>query len=148
MSVYLDCNATAPVRPQAAEAVARALAAGGNASSVHRAGRGARAAIETARQQVAGLVEGSASRVIFTSGGTEANALAIESAVAAGSRRLLISAAEHDCVRQTATGLGSRGRVVAGGRRGPRQSALDDGPAGALGHRRWPALRGPDAGQQ
>lgn len=102
MSVYLDCNATAPVRPEAAEAVARALAAGGNASSIHKAGRGARAAIETAREQVAALVEAAASRVVFTSGGTEANALAIGSAVAAGSRRLLISTAEHDSVRQTA----------------------------------------------
>lgn len=107
MSVYLDCNATAPVRPEAAEAVARALMAGGNASSVHKAGRGARATLEEARGQVAALVEGAASRLVFTSGGTEANALAIGSAVAAGSRRLLISAAEHDCVRQTATASGA-----------------------------------------
>ncbi|MBF0250958.1 MAG: cysteine desulfurase, partial [Alphaproteobacteria bacterium] len=46
---YMDCNATAPVRPEAAEAVANALAAGGNPSSVHAWGRAARALVETAR---------------------------------------------------------------------------------------------------
>lgn len=106
MSVYLDCNATAPVRPEVMEAVARALASGGNPSSVHGFGRRARAAMETARGQVAELVGGSPGRTIFTSGGTEANALAIASAVAAGSRRLLISTAEHDCVRHSATASG------------------------------------------
>ncbi|NEX92595.1 cysteine desulfurase, partial [Caulobacter sp. 17J65-9] len=51
--VYLDYNATAPIRPEAAEAVARALAIGGNPSSVHAAGRAARAAVEDARARVA-----------------------------------------------------------------------------------------------
>ena len=54
--VYLDYNATAPVRPQAAEAVARAFAVGGNPSSVHAAGRSARAIVEHARNEVAALV--------------------------------------------------------------------------------------------
>lgn len=101
-SVYLDYNATAVVRPEAAEAVAHALAVGGNPSSVHAAGRAARAMVEQARGEVAALIAAPASTVIFTSGGTEANALAIESAVAAGSRRLLVSAIEHDSVAETA----------------------------------------------
>jgi cysteine desulfurase len=106
MSVYLDYNATAPVRPQAAEAVAHALALGGNPSSVHAAGRAARALVEQARAEVAALIAAPASTVVFTSGGTEANALAIESAVAAGSRRLIVSAIEHDSVRETARASG------------------------------------------
>lgn len=105
--VYLDCNATAPVRPEAAEAVARALMSVGNPSSVHAAGRRARATVEEARAQVAALVGGSPARTVFTGGGTEANALAVASAVAAGSRRLLISACEHDCVRASAQASGA-----------------------------------------
>ncbi len=105
--VYLDNNATAPVRPQAREAVIAALSLVGNPSSVHGAGRAARAVVETAREAVAALISVPASTVIFTSGGTEANALAIESAVASGSRRLLIGATEHDCVTQTALASGA-----------------------------------------
>jgi cysteine desulfurase len=101
-SVYLDYNATAPIRPEALAAAGEAMVLGGNPSSVHAAGRAARALIEAAREQVAALIGGPASTVVFTSGGTEANALAVESAVAAGSRRLLIGATEHDCVRATA----------------------------------------------
>jgi cysteine desulfurase len=106
-TVYLDYNATAPVRPEAAEAAMRAMALGGNPSSVHAAGRAARAVVEAARGQVASLVGASPASVVFTSGGTEANALAIDSAVAAGSRRLMISATEHDCVAATAEASGA-----------------------------------------
>ena len=101
-AVYLDYNATAPVRPEAAAAVARALEVGGNPSSVHAAGRAARARVEEAREDVARLIAAPASTVVFTSGGTEANALAIDSAVLAGSRRLLVSAIEHDSVLEPA----------------------------------------------
>jgi cysteine desulfurase len=101
-SIYLDYNATAPIRPEALAAATDAMARGGNPSSVHAAGRAARALVEAAREQVATLIGAPASTVIFTSGGTEANALAVESAVAAGSRRLLVSAIEHDSVRATA----------------------------------------------
>lgn len=104
--VYLDYNATAPVRPEAREAMARALDVGGNPSSIHAAGRAARALVEQARVDVAELIAAPASTVIFTSGGTEANALTIESVVAAGSRRLLISAIEHDSVQETSRVLG------------------------------------------
>ena len=101
-SVYLDHNATAAVRPQARAAMAYALEHVGNPSSIHAAGRAARALVETAREQVAALIGAPASTVVFTSGGTEANALAIESAVAAGARRLIVSAIEHDSVQETA----------------------------------------------
>ena len=101
-AVYLDYNATAPVRPEALEAMIRVLAQTGNPSSVHAAGRGARALVEQARTDIAALVGGPASTVVFTSGGTEANALAIDSAVATGSKRLIVSTIEHDCVLETA----------------------------------------------
>lgn len=109
---YLDYNASAPVRPEAAEAVARALSAGGNPSSVHAVGRAAHALIEQARTQVAALIGGPASTVVFTSGGTEANALALESAVAAGSRRLIVSAVEHDSVLEGARATGAAVEVA------------------------------------
>lgn len=102
MSVYLDYNASAPVRPQAAEAMARALAVGGNPSSVHATGRAARAAVETARADVSALVGVKVGSVTFVSGGTEANALAIESARLAGFERLIVSAADHDAVVENA----------------------------------------------
>jgi len=105
-AVYLDYNATAPVRPQAQAAVARALASAGNPSSVHAAGRAARALVEQARTEVAALIGAPASTVVFTSGGTEANSLAIESAVAAGARRLIVSAIEHDSVLEPARASG------------------------------------------
>jgi cysteine desulfurase len=107
VSIYLDHNATTPVRPEAAAAVARALAQGGNPSSVHAAGRAARAVVEQARDAIAALIAAPASTVVFTSGGTEANALAIESAVAAGSRRLIVSAVEHDSVLEGAKASGA-----------------------------------------
>lgn len=92
---YLDWNATTPVRPEAAAAVAHALTLSGNPSSVHRAGRDARRLLERARAEVAVLVGVGADDVVFTSGGTEANALALR---AFPSRRLLVSAVEHDSV--------------------------------------------------
>lgn len=98
-TAYLDWNATAPVRQEAAAAVAGALATTGNPSSVHRAGRAARRVLNEARDAVAALVHARADEIVFTSGGSEANALAL-----AGfpGRRLLISAIEHDSVRGNA----------------------------------------------
>lgn len=80
----------------------------GNPSSVHAEGRAARARLEAARASVARLAGSPPASVTFTSGGTEANVLALRSAVAAGSRRILISAIEHDCVRETALSAGVR----------------------------------------
>jgi cysteine desulfurase len=106
-SVYLDYNATAPIRPEAEQAVLHALRTGGNPSSVHASGRAARAIVERAREQVAALVGARPADVIFTSGGTEANAIAIESAVlGAGCRRLIIGATEHPSVIETAMATG------------------------------------------
>ena len=102
MSVYLDYNATAKVRPEAVVAVARALDVGGNPSSIHAAGRAARALLDAARSEVAALVAAPAERVTFLSGGTEASALAIESALAAGHDRIIVGATEHEAVVETA----------------------------------------------
>ncbi|MBL8665570.1 MAG: aminotransferase class V-fold PLP-dependent enzyme [Candidatus Odyssella sp.] len=100
--VYLDYNATAPVRPEAAAAVAEALAATGNPSSVHRFGRAARRRVEDAREQVAALIGAAPAEIVFTGGGTEANALAL---AGAGRARILVSAIEHDSVLAPAVAL-------------------------------------------
>jgi cysteine desulfurase len=93
---YLDHNATSPLRPAAFEAMVAALRAVGNPSSVHQAGRRVRALVETARRQVAALAGALPAEVVFTSGGTEANNMALSGA---GRRRVLASAVEHDSVR-------------------------------------------------
>jgi cysteine desulfurase len=104
--VYLDHCATSPLRPEARTAMTAAFDVVGNPSSVHADGRAARALLEQARGQVASLAGAKPASVTFTSGGTEANVLAVRSAVAAGSRRLLVSAIEHDCVREAALASG------------------------------------------
>src|ERR1700733_5863606 len=99
---YLDHNATSPLRPEARDAMSRALNICGNPSSVHRGGRAARAIVEEARRRVASFVHALPERVIFTSGGTEATALAIWGAVQGASEaearitRIFVSAIEHD----------------------------------------------------
>jgi cysteine desulfurase len=93
---YLDYNATAPLREEVREAVIAALDLKGNPSSVHAEGRAARAAIEGAREKVGQLVGARPEDVIFTSGGTEANALAL--AQAGEEWRLFVSAIEHPSV--------------------------------------------------
>ncbi len=98
-AVYLDYNASAPVRPEAKAALADALAMAGNASSMHRFGRLARRRLEDAREAVAALVGARAERVVFTSGGTESNNLALCGARRA---RALVSAGEHDSVLNAA----------------------------------------------
>ncbi|MGF7160186.1 cysteine desulfurase [Rhodoligotrophos appendicifer] len=109
MRSYLDHNATSPLRPEARAAMIAALDAGGNASSVHREGQLARSVVETARAQVAALVGASADMVTFTSGGTEANALALKGA---GVERLVISAIEHPSVIETARAAGAEVHVA------------------------------------
>lgn len=104
--VYLDYNATAPIRPEAYDAVVCALRLGANPSSVHAGGRMARAAAETARGEVARLIGARDEQVVFTSGGTEANRMAVEGAVAAGCRRPIVLATEHDSTMRAATGSG------------------------------------------
>lgn len=100
---YLDHNATAPIRPEAAEALVATLAATGNASAIHGEGRGTRSRIEAARAEVAALVGGDARGVVFTSGGTEADTLALTPDYQRGGEPLacdvlITSAVEHAAV--------------------------------------------------
>jgi cysteine desulfurase len=92
---YLDYNATAPVRPEVVEAVRRRQEIGGNPSSVHALGRDARQAVEDAREKVAALVHVRPQQIVFTSGGTESNNLALNGL---GKRQLFVSAVEHGSV--------------------------------------------------
>ena len=92
---YLDHNATSPLRPAAFDAMVEALHAGGNPSSVHRSGRTARGIVDAARRQVATLAGALPTEIVFTSGGTEANNMAIGGS---GRGRVLVSAVEHDSV--------------------------------------------------
>ncbi|HQV91553.1 MAG TPA: aminotransferase class V-fold PLP-dependent enzyme, partial [Phycicoccus sp.] len=104
MSAYLDHAATTPMVPAAIEAYAGALARVGNPSSLHSSGRAARALVEESREQIAELLGARPSEVIFTSGGTEADNLAIKGTMAARAgadparRRLVVSAIEHHAV--------------------------------------------------
>ena len=100
--IYLDWNATTPLRPQARDAMAGAWDLLGNPSSVHAEGRQARKLVENSRARVAGAVGALPRNVVFTSGGTEANALALTSGLRRGSghqvERLVVSAIEHASV--------------------------------------------------
>lgn len=118
MSVYLDYNASGLVRPEALKAAAEALADNGNPSAVHAAGRRARARIETARAEVAALVGAEPASVIFSSGGTESNAQAMNSALRSGFERLIIGATEHPCIAEAAAMSGREVTVVPVDRQG------------------------------
>src|ERR1044071_4595233 len=100
--IYLDWNATTPLRPEARQAMAAAWDLAGNPSSVHAEGRQARRLVEDARAAVASAVGADAQNVVFTSGGTEANSLALTPGVRRGKgpavERLLVSAIEHASV--------------------------------------------------
>jgi cysteine desulfurase len=139
--VYLDWNATAPLKREAAAAMTAAASITGNPSSVHTEGRAARKLVEEAREAVAQAVGADARNAIFTSGGTEANALVLTPALRRGHgaavTRLIVSAIEH-------------ASVLAGGRFAPDQITavtvtadgltnlehlqrlLEDGPPAAL----------------
>lgn len=112
---YLDHNATSPLRPEALSALTQALAVGGNPSSIHAKGRAAQAIIEDAREKIAKLAGATSGEVIFTSGATEANNLAlfgaVEGSVAEGEiriTRVFVSAIEHSSVLNTAQRLSER----------------------------------------
>ncbi len=100
-TIYLDHNATTALRPAAAAAIGDVLGLVGNPSSIHRHGRAVRRVIEDARDQVATMVGVAPAAVIFTSGGTEANALALRGA---GRERVLVSAVEHASVLDAVSG--------------------------------------------
>ena len=106
---YFDWNATAPLRPQAREALLEALATSGNPSSVHAEGRAARRLVEHAREQVAALVGAEPANVFFTSGGTEANMLALTPAIEIRGREAPARPAAHVGYRAL---LGAGGRSV------------------------------------
>ena len=100
--IYLDWNATAPLRREAREAMASAWDLSGNPSSVHAEGRQARKLVEDARDSISGAVGALPRNIIFTSGGTEANALALTPGLRRGgglaAERLVVSAIEHASV--------------------------------------------------
>lgn len=91
----MDYNASAPMTPEVISAVTAALALDGNPSSVHRFGRLARHAIEDARDEVAALINARSEDIVFTSGATESNALALKGS---GRARVIASAIEHESV--------------------------------------------------
>src|SRR5579872_2370265 len=97
---YLDANATEPLRPAALQAVLAAMGGVGNPSSVHAAGRAARRILEDAREAIAAKFAARPGELVFTSGGTEADALAVH--MLSRDRRLIIGATEHDAVRAAA----------------------------------------------
>jgi cysteine desulfurase len=109
--VYLDYNATAPVRPGVAQAVLEVLGSGiGNPSSTHRPGHRAKILLESARESVASLLGASSGEIVFTSGGTEANNLAIfGTALRKRSGHILLSAIEHASVLEPTAELERRG---------------------------------------
>ncbi len=90
MELYLDANATEPLRPEARAAALAALDLPGNPSSVHGAGRAARRVLEAAREALAVRFGASPADLVFTAGGTEANALAVRG-LGAGRRVLAVS---------------------------------------------------------
>ncbi len=101
VTCYLDHNATSPLRPEAAAAVLRAQTVSGNPSSVHAFGRAARRLVEESRARVAWMIGARPEQVIFTSGGTESNNLALRGC---GRRRIIASAIEHPSVLDAAEG--------------------------------------------
>ena len=109
---YLDANASEPLRPEARQAAIAALELGGNPASVHAAGRLARRSLEDARERVAMLFDADPAGLVFTSGGTESDVLAIHAL--GRDRQLLIGATEHDAVLQAADGApgGGAGKAV------------------------------------
>ena len=114
MRAYFDHNATTPPAPEVTEAVVRALTDEfGNASSIHHFGQRAKAVVDEARSAVAALIGGQPAEVVFTSGGTEADNLALRGAAealeASGRRHIITSSIEHEAVLNTVKAVVKRG---------------------------------------
>ena len=129
--IYLDHNATTPLDPTVWEAMAGILRDGfGNPSSLHWFGQQARAAVDTARGQVAALIGASPSEIVFTASGTEADNMALRgwASLASGQRRKIVySAIEHHAIVNTAKALAEEGWPVEAVRVGPQGLVdLDD----------------------
>ena len=125
MPIYLDHNAGAPLRAEAAAAISRLLAdAAGNPSSVHRAGQRSRRMLEAARAQVATIVGAEPRRIVFTSGGTESNNLAIFGAITRrrAAAKLFHLEIEHSSILAPLAELERRGFDVVRDRAGLRRS--------------------------
>ena len=114
---YLDHAATTPMVPEAVEAMAQELARTGNASSLHRSGRRARQTAEEARESLAALLGAGPSEIVFTSGGTESDNLAVKGlfwsrrAVDSRRRRILVTSVEHHAVLDAVDWLGEVGEA-------------------------------------
>lgn len=114
MHAYLDNAATTPVAPEVADAMIPYLREHfGNPSAQYAIGRTARAAVEQARKTIAGLLGAHTGDITFTSGGTEANNIALWSAVQGGARRIITTAIEHPCVLRTVEYLHQSGLAQA-----------------------------------
>jgi cysteine desulfurase len=119
-AAYLDHAATTPALPEVIEAVADAMRQVGNPSSLHAAGRAARRRVEESRETIAGTLGARPSEVIVTSGGTEADNIAVTGIAAArraedpARRRVLLPAIEHHAVLETAEALHTSGRAEVG----------------------------------
>jgi cysteine desulfurase len=145
MRIYLDHNATTPVRDEVVAAVLRALRdVAGNPSSAHAEGAAARAEVERARERVAALVGAKPADVVFTSGATESNNLALHGVARAGAgRHLVTSAAEHPSVEEPLAALEADGfrvtrvAVDADGRVDPEAVAAAITPETALVSLLW-----------
>jgi cysteine desulfurase len=128
----MDHNATAPLASEAREAVRQALDVSGNPSSIHAEGRAARDLVEEARRAVARLVGGESDEIVFTSGGTEADALGVVGLALAARRagrpaRVVTTAIEHPAVAGAARGLSELGFEIAHARvDGDGRIDLDD----------------------
>src|SRR6266540_2460993 len=112
--IYLDHNATTPLHPAVVDRMTEALREEfGNPSSVHHFGQRAKAAVDEARSAVAALIGADPPEVVFTSGGTEGDNLAIRGVAEAlepsGRRHLIASAIEHEAVLNTLKALARRG---------------------------------------
>lgn len=117
MRIYLDHNATTPLRPEVLVAMTRALRdLPGNPSSIHAEGAAARAAVETAREQVAGAIGAPRESILFTSGATESNNAALHGAVGAarcaGRRTIVTTETQHPSVSEPIDALEGRGWQV------------------------------------
>ena len=114
--VYLDNSATTPIDSEVVEAMLPYLNGKfGNASSIHFFGQEARAAVDRARHQVADLINARPAEIVFTSGGTEANNLAIRGLVEANEKygkHIITSEIEHSAVKEVCEDLAKRGFEV------------------------------------
>ena len=132
MAIYLDYNATTPVAPAVLEAMLPFLGENfGNAGSVHSAGQRARAAVDAARESVAALIGAKSSEIVFTSGGTEADNLAIFGAIAASTKprkHVITTAIEHHAILHSCEELARQGVeiTVVPVRRGPDAQGVVD----------------------